>query len=751
MQLNELLKRQPHPLTPPPPRQTGKTEKRGAADSLGQAGLPLVVPTEGRAVEHAQQKSTFELGRRGSERSEPARQHVGEIERGNAGLAVSAGQLVQAPWAGRPGPGRSEGKYYDASVLKVDGQKARVHYTDWGPRATLDSWVPVQDLKPRPGQGPQPQLTAPELSKPQHTTASSNVMADVALHPTAAEGDATKSATAADSPPQSTGSAAGQKLFITLKGRLANHMFQVASINGIAQAAGGIQVCILEADNERKQDQGRPISDIFDGVDLCTDEVSPDAHRIAEEGFGIYSKFLLPATSTDIMIDGYLQSYRYFPPNLQSLFTLGSNFQQSADRVLADHADAVKIGIHVRRGDLRHLPHKNLKLATAKYYENAMAHFRSKQGAGAGNLVFIVTTDNPKWAGEQECFQARDVDIVTKDCGGRACGDAEVDLAILCSCDHMVISTGTFGWWAAYLGAHSKGGEVIYWSEEFLMEHPTNKGHLVLADYYPPTWTAMAEAGEAPPPAPAVAASPAPKVGRNFSSEDRTSLHMSDVPRRAVPYTKDLLDSACFRGAVYSSDDGEVLVPQVRTYRANDTWMGSCDTEIQQDGATRWRPPYLQPHPVSDETGTVVADHCVAVVADFYRTTETVESTCNLLCGEGTSSASSNTVHGGSGTSTTKSQLQRQIWMVGDSMQLQQFASLMLLAGQQPTEPSSTEERTQPYTASVCGGRVKLGFIRNDHLTDDALGGRCDVCLSGKYMNPWYNLSNSLTSQSARP
>ena len=69
-----------------------------------------------------------------------------------------------------------------------------------------------------------------------------------------------------------------------------------------------------------------------------------------------------------------------------------------------------------------------------------------------------------------------------------------VDMAILAGCDHMIMTVGTFGWWAAYLGADARGGEVVHYDSEFVMEHPINKGNVVSKDYYPERWVAMGDA-----------------------------------------------------------------------------------------------------------------------------------------------------------------------------------------------------------------------------------------------------------------
>ena len=74
--------------------------------------------------------------------------------------------------------------------------------------------------------------------------------------------------------------------------------------------------------------------------------------------------------------------------------------------------------------------------------------------------------------------------------GGNSPG---VDMAILANCDHMIITIGTFGWWAAYIGAHSRRGHVVYYSSEFKMQHPTNKGNVIHNDYYLPNWKDFAQ------------------------------------------------------------------------------------------------------------------------------------------------------------------------------------------------------------------------------------------------------------------
>ena len=60
---------------------------------------------------------------------------------------------------------------------------------------------------------------------------------------------------------------------------------------------------------------------------------------------------------------------------------------------------------------------------------------------------------------------------------------AQLDLAILSLCNHTIVSTGSFGWWAGWLA----NGTVVYyskWPRPFSpLEYQVNKN-----DYFPPHW-----------------------------------------------------------------------------------------------------------------------------------------------------------------------------------------------------------------------------------------------------------------------
>ncbi|GAB6029659.1 fucosyltransferase 1 (galactoside 2-alpha-L-fucosyltransferase, H blood group) [Chamberlinius hualienensis] len=112
------------------------------------------------------------------------------------------------------------------------------------------------------------------------------------------------------------------------------------------------------------------------------------------------------------------------------------------------------VGIHVRRGDYRHLMKRYYHgaLANPTFFELATDYFRKKYS----NVVFVVASDDMNWCIRHINNNAGDVYFV----GGDKQLKPGVDMALLTSCNHSIITIGTFGFWIAYL----TGGETIYLS-----------------------------------------------------------------------------------------------------------------------------------------------------------------------------------------------------------------------------------------------------------------------------------------------
>lgn len=215
-------------------------------------------------------------------------------------------------------------------------------------------------------------------------------------------------------------------------------------------------------------------------------------------------------------VDGYFQNVKYFErhvPTVQKIFSFHSEVQRRAidfienaklsvsaalaevvdkkmDDELVDGLDAASIedslilvGIHVRRGiditmNQRNVHHGHVA-APLDYFQKAMEAVEKDNT----NIVYIICTDNLYWA--QRYIKSHRKNIRLKYCPG----PREVDMAILSICDHLILSTGTFSWWSAFLNIYPQKQVFYYsnWPEPgTALSSMMNK-----SDYFPTSWTAI--------------------------------------------------------------------------------------------------------------------------------------------------------------------------------------------------------------------------------------------------------------------
>ena len=144
-----------------------------------------------------------------------------------------------------------------------------------------------------------------------------------------------------------------------------------------------------------------------------------------------------------------------------------------------------RIGVHVRRGDFLD-PGKRIFGYTVPgkaYFRRAVEFFKHRH-RGA-RLHLIITSDDVRWTRLALADLGGDADRiwVTVTEPGRHYG---VDMAMLAACDAVVVSSGSFGWWAAWLA----NGTTVYYRN-----WPQPRSKLALEfrreDYYPPKWISL--------------------------------------------------------------------------------------------------------------------------------------------------------------------------------------------------------------------------------------------------------------------
>jgi len=197
------------------------------------------------------------------------------------------------------------------------------------------------------------------------------------------------------------------------------------------------------------------------------------------------------ARGKSVFLSGFFQSWKY-TRNVENLlrkhFTFLPKIRQFVDEFRWSTRPPgwtvyVRVGVHVRRGDVLHADKMKFGYTTPdeRYFAHAMRHFADR----FSRVQFVVACVDADWCRRNFVDFAMtlphrvNVTYVTP----RSRGE---DFAIVASCDHVIMSTGTYGWWAAWLA----GGTTIYYSD-----WPRNGSVLAkkfrYEDYFPPHWIGM--------------------------------------------------------------------------------------------------------------------------------------------------------------------------------------------------------------------------------------------------------------------
>ncbi|XP_052781443.1 galactoside 2-alpha-L-fucosyltransferase Sec1-like isoform X1 [Mya arenaria] len=263
--------------------------------------------------------------------------------------------------------------------------------------------------------------------------------------------------------------------FITMKkirGRTGNQMFEVASLIGIARKRGLIPIIPSTLS----------INEWFNLPTLT--ELSKPIHQsdVKEQSFGKYLKDIEDIDENmNWTVTGYLQSFRYFDTSddiIHELFKMKLEKRMRAEDLLRSISPNDEIVcMHVRRGDLLNQQYIELGYNPIDYrfINVSMNYFLH----AFKNITFVILSDDMPWCkktikGENVVFSPFK--------------EAIDDFALLMSCKNVVITSGTFGWWGAYLS----GGKVVY-HNGFPAKGSWLDQRLKRDDYYLTTWTGLGD------------------------------------------------------------------------------------------------------------------------------------------------------------------------------------------------------------------------------------------------------------------
>lgn len=236
----------------------------------------------------------------------------------------------------------------------------------------------------------------------------------------------------------------GRLLCCTLMGRLGNEMYQYASVLGIAYRTSRIPVLLSGQHLRTSLKQPPPGDSQKDYVDRCR-----MSFNIVEKSCCFYDPRLVNLDADkDYKIGLYLQSWKYFrnyEDQIRQAMTFNADVTSAANEtVSALRAKGRKflVGVHVRRGDYLLKKHVEMgyKAASASYLRTALDYFRQRLES---NVTFIVSSDDEYWF-QTYVSDQNDTLLLNRQ-------TPAIDMLVLASLDHVIITVGTYGWWVGFL------------------------------------------------------------------------------------------------------------------------------------------------------------------------------------------------------------------------------------------------------------------------------------------------------------
>lgn len=139
---------------------------------------------------------------------------------------------------------------------------------------------------------------------------------------------------------------------------------------------------------------------------------------------------------TNLLIDGYFQSEKYFMNHKQHIIDLYKPTTELKRLILSNYPDLTQyVSIHVRRGDYLNYPNHHPQ-QSLEYYSSAVEQIGIDK-------TYIIFSDDIN--GCKEMF-----DYIPNKYFFNS-GTDWLDLYIMSMCEHNIICNSTFSWWSAYL------------------------------------------------------------------------------------------------------------------------------------------------------------------------------------------------------------------------------------------------------------------------------------------------------------
>lgn len=263
-------------------------------------------------------------------------------------------------------------------------------------------------------------------------------------------------------------------------GRIGNDLFSFASSYALAKAYS-YNLCLMTYTDEWHRREFK-LEDSFVGPFLRCDQewentrttrqigtVHTDKLGLVWDEHKMLRDITLSDRLKDLEIGGHLQRYGNFDMYLDDILerlTFKEEIQSKVEETIGSNREegTVLVGIHARRGDMKD---SELYNPGQTFYQQAIDRMRSEieqraisGGDNAPRIKFLVFSEGDEG---RNWFESSHVEVggiffPLEDFEYLGSDDGMVDLAILSSCDHNIISGGTYSFWSAMLGGWNMVG-----------------------------------------------------------------------------------------------------------------------------------------------------------------------------------------------------------------------------------------------------------------------------------------------------
>lgn len=226
-------------------------------------------------------------------------------------------------------------------------------------------------------------------------------------------------------------------------GRLANQMFQYASLKGIA-THHNYDFCIPPKEVFGKKDpvvnRDLNLYDVFDSIK--NNNIGLTQNPIQQERLHSFDEELFNNCPDDIDLFGYYQTEKYFKhieKEIREDFSFNLNLYNDC-KSFFDSLNSESISLHIRRGD--YLSNPNHPVQSIEYYENALELLPS-------DIPVLIFSDDFNWCSKQDIFSDERFMISEN-------SSVDSDLCMMSMCDYHIIANSSFSWWGAWLANSEK-------------------------------------------------------------------------------------------------------------------------------------------------------------------------------------------------------------------------------------------------------------------------------------------------------